>query len=340
MSRHPGHLLAATIAAGALFSGRWSPETPGPPATRSPVEITEWDVPWPSSVPRDPFADGRGLVWFVGQAGNYVAYLDPVAGTFHRHEIDPGTHPHNLLVDERGVVWYTGNANGTIDRLDPATGVITRYPLAADLRDPHTLAPDGRGNLWFTVQNGNAVGRLEVATGAIRITRLPTPGSRPYGIAVDSRGRPWFDEFGGNRIGTIDPAGLTLREYSLPDRGSRPRRIAITSDDRIWVDDYARGTLIRFDPANQGFQEWSCPSGSGSLPYAMTRDDRDHLWVVETGIQPNQLVGFDPALGRFFSRTPIAKSGGLTVRHMTFDARSRSLWFGTDANTIGRATLP
>jgi virginiamycin B lyase len=30
---------------------------------------------------------------------------------------------------------------------------------------------------------------------------------------------------------------------------------------------------------------------------------------------------------------------GTTVRHMYHDAKAGELWFGTDANTIGRATL-
>jgi virginiamycin B lyase len=38
--------------------------------------------------------------------------------------------------------------------------------------------------------------------------------------------------------------------------------------------------------------------------------------------------------------TPVTQSGGLTIRHMIYDAPSKSLWFGTDANTIGRARIP
>jgi virginiamycin B lyase len=77
-----------------------------------------------------------------------------------------------------------------------------------------------------------------------------------------------------------------------------------------------------------------------SLPYAMASDDKDRIWLVETGVQPNRLVGFDPATSSWFSITPISKSGALTVRHMIFHSPTRALWFGTDANTIGRASVP
>ena len=42
----------------------------------------------------------------------------------------------------------------------------------------------------------------------------------------------------------------------------------------------------------------------------------------------------------FFSITPIAKSGAGSVRHMVFHKPTRTIWFGTDANTIGRAMVP
>ena len=83
----------------------------------------------------------------------------------------------------------------------------------------------------------------------------------------------------------------------------------------------------------------SAPTGVASLPYAMAADQADRLWFVETGIQPNRLVGFDPKAGSFFGETPIPSGAG-TVRHMVYHEPTRSLWFGTDAGTIGRALIP
>jgi virginiamycin B lyase len=71
----------------------------------------------------------------------------------------------------------------------------------------------------------------------------------------------------------------------------------------------------------------------------MTVDDRDRVWFVETGLKPNRLVGFDSKTLKVVSITPIEESGGLTVRHMYYHAPTKSIWFGTDANTIGRARV-
>ena len=86
-------------------------------------------------------------------------------------------------------------------------------------------------------------------------------------------------------------------------------------------------------------REVATPGGAGSRPYAMTVDDRDRLWFVETGSEPNRFVGYDPASGRYIANTAVPSGGG-TVRHMVFHAPTRTVWFGTDANTIGRAELP
>jgi virginiamycin B lyase len=301
------------------------------------VPIKEWPVPYADSRPRDPYADGKDRVWFVGQTGNYVAYLEPGSGNFKRYELEDGALPHNLIVDKKGMVWYAGNGNGHIGRLDPSTGKITKYPTT-DARDPHTLIFDKKGDIWFTAQQSNYVGRLRTATGKVDLIEVPSPNARPYGIEVDSKGRPWFNEFGNDKIATIDPATLKITEYSVPNDRSRTRRIAVTSDDRIWYVDYTRGYLGRFDPASKQFKEWALPGGTSALPYAMASDDKGRLWMVETGSQPNRLVGFDPKTEKFFGTTPIPSGGG-TVRHMMYDKSSGQIWFGTDNNTVGRAAV-
>jgi virginiamycin B lyase len=329
-------LIIAAITAPVLFLAS-SLVAPTPAAAQVPIK--EWPVPYADSRPRDPYVDGKDRVWFVGQKGNYLAYLEPQSGTFKRYELEDGALPHNLIVDQKGAVWYAGNGNGHIGKLDPATGKITKYPMPnQDARDPHTLIFDKKGDIWFTAQQSNYVGRLRTATGRVDLIQVPTSNARPYGIEVDSKGRPWFNEFGNEKIAMIDPATLKITEHPLPNDRSRTRRIAVTSDDRIWYVDYTRGYLGRLDPTTKQFKEWPLPGGASSLPYAMTRDSRDRLWMVETGSQPNRLVGFDPKTEKFFGITPIPSGGG-TVRHMMYDKRSGQIWFGTDNNTIGRAQV-
>src|SRR5678816_422790 len=82
------------------------PQWSRPAPALAQVPIKEWPVPYSSSRPRDPYIDSQHRVWFVGQVGNYIAYLDPASGKFRRYEIDEGTLPHNLIVDRNGMAWY------------------------------------------------------------------------------------------------------------------------------------------------------------------------------------------------------------------------------------------
>ena len=220
------------------------------------LDPKEWAVPYGARTrPRDPYADPQGRVWFVGQAGNYVARLDSRTGEFRRFEIEAGTHPHNLVVHD-GAVWLTGNRNGRLVRLDPATGALKTFMIPdSTVRDPHTMIFDPkRGVAWFSAQQAGAVGRFDPKTGAFRLWKTGA-GTRPYGVVLDAKGQPWFDLFGTNKLATVDLATMQLKEYRLPSDSARPRRIAITSDGALWWGDYARGYLGRLDPktgATQG----------------------------------------------------------------------------------------
>ena len=333
-------VLPFVVAAPALLSAQ-APQ-PGASSSARQFDPKEWEVPFANSRPRDPYADAQGRVWFVGQTGNYIAYLDQKSGEFKRYEIDPGTNPHNLVV-EKGMVWFTGNRNNRLVRLDPKTGKLTTYMIPDPaVRDPHTMVFDSKsGVAWFTAQQAGAVGRFDPSTGQFRLWKTGAQ-TRPYGIVVDSKGRPWFDLFGTNKIATIDPKTLQLTEYTIPDAGARPRRIAVTSDDQVYWGDYARGVVGHLDPRSGKMEEWPLPAGRASLPYAMTSDDRDVVWLAQNG-RPNvpaTLVAFDPRAKKFVAEVPVGRPGPNTIRHMTFDRATRQIWFGTDQGAIGRITVP
>ena len=162
---------------------------------------------------------------------------------------------------------------------------IHREPLSVRARMSDVLA---------SVQGGNFVGHFVRKTGEAHLLKVPTANSRPYGIALDSKGRVWFNEFNSDKLGSVDPATMQFSEFKLPRAEARGRRIGITSDDRIWYVDYAKGFLGRFDPKTKEFKEHAMPSGAASRPYGMSVDDRDRIWIVESGVQPNKFVGFDP----------------------------------------------
>jgi virginiamycin B lyase len=270
----PALLLAATATA------------EDPPARDAPV-VQEWKVDY-GGRPRDPYVGPDGKVWFVGQAGNYIAYFDPANESFRRYEIEDDTNPHTLIVDRDGFVWYAGNRNARIGKLDPKTGEV----------------------------------------------RLVTPHdspSRPYGIVMDARGNPWVALLNTNQVVRIDPETFALTHYRQATPESRSRRLEITADGAVWYGDEPRGYLGRIDPASGAVEEYALPGGAGSRPYALTRDGDGRLWVSQSG-PDKMLAAFDPTRRRFVAVHEVSA----TIRHMMFDPKTGAMWFGTDANQIGR----
>ena len=135
---------------------------------------------------------------------------------------------------------------------------------------------------------------------------------------------------------------MELESFALPNDTTRPRRIAITSDDQIYYGDYTRGYLGHFDPKTRKTEEWQLPLKGAAMPYGMTTDDKDNIWVAQNGQSgvPATLIAFDPRSKKFVAEIPVGKPGPNTIRHMTFDKATRQIWFGTDQGAIGKIAVP
>lgn len=304
------------------------------------VLIEEWTIPYEDTRPRDPFTADGSRVWFVGQRGDYLGWLEPESGEIGRLDLPAGTGPHHQIVDAEGHIWIAGNRDAYIGRYDPASGQFTRVEMPDGVpRDPHTLIMDQGGQyLWFTAQGANRIGRLNVSTFELDIVDVATEGARPYGIDIDANGTVWVVLPGTNKIAAVNPQTLQLVEITLPRDGARPRRIGVTDNGYVWYVDYAEGYVGAFDPSTNGVQEWRAPNAENSRPYAMAVDADNRIWFVETGPEVNNFVGFDPETESFFSQTPVPSGGG-TIRHMQFYEPAGEIWFGADTNTIGRAVV-
>lgn len=287
------------------------------------VSFREWAVQTPGAFPHDPLATPDGAIWYTGQHSSLLGRIDSKTGAIKEYPTAiPDSGPHGLTADSEGNIWFTANYAGYVGKLDPKSGSITAFKMPdAQARDPHTPVFDQRGMLWFTVQAGNMIGRIDPRTAQVKLTRVPTPHALPYGIVVNSRGVPFFAEFGTNKIGSVDPNTLAIHEYVLSASGARPRRIAVTRDDAIWYTDYARGFLGRLDPNTGTNREWKSPAGADARPYGITALNGSSLWYSESGVTPNTLVRFDPAVEKF-QAWPIPAGGGV-VRNMmpTTDGR-------------------
>lgn len=300
------------------------------------AEFTTWQVPWEKTRPRDPAVDSEGQVWFVGQGGDYVGRLDPASGKFARFDLPDGAGPHNVIVGKDGALWIAGNQDGWIGRMNAANGELETFSTEAKgVDDPHTLIQAADGRIWFTAQQSNRVGVFNPSDESLRVWKVPTKNARPYGIVMDRNDQPWIVLLGTNRLATVK--NDELHEIALPRDEARPRRLDIIDGD-IWYVDYVEGFVGRYDPAKREFKEWRSPSGEDAAPYGAIAAG-DTFYYVETGPQPNRMIGIDSASGEVTYNEEIPESGG-AVRHMFYDKAHDAVWFGTDSNYIVRFEPP
>jgi virginiamycin B lyase len=330
--------FAAAALAAAVALPACLPE-PAAADEMNPITIDEWQVPY-GGRGRDPYVASSDEIWFVGQAGHYLARFTPSTEEFFKFDLPDGTGPHTTIVQSNGLVWYTGNRVANVGIYDPKADELTIIDMPdSAARDPHSMVFDeGESHIWFTVQGGNMVGRLTLADHEVDLIAVPSPRARPYGIKMAPDGTPWIVLLGTNKLVKVDPATLALTEIELPNADARPRRLEITEDGRIWYADQGRGALGLYDPAGGRFDEFALPGGSQSQPYGTSLDEQGRVWVVETGVQPNRFVGFDTEREEIFSVTEIPSGGG-AVRHMDYDEAAGTVWFGTDAGTLARAQV-
>lgn len=299
------------------------------------LEIEEWEVPYEGPRARDPWVAGEDEIWFAGQQTHYIGILTPSSGEFERVELDDGVGPHTVVVGD-DYAWYAGNRAAHIGRIDRESHEIKKIELPGDgYRDVHTFDFTSDGNLWFSVQGGNQIGLFDTDSEEFTVYDVETEGARPYGVIVHED-QPWIALFGTHKLATVEDD--ELKEIELPREAARPRRLAVTDDGMVYYGDYAEGYIGRYNPENGEIDEWRAPGEMDSKPYAVTSDDAGRIWFVETGVEPNRFVAFDPET-ETFSQPFEVPSGGGTVRHMVFDEENNAIWFGTDMNTIGRATI-
>ncbi len=307
--------------------------------TQANIDIQEWLVPWPNTRPRDPAVDSTGNVWFCGQGGNYIAVFNPNSKKFKRFKLSENTHPHNLIIDSNDNVWYAGNRNSHIGKLNPKTGDIKKFIMPGDTAiDPHTLVFNSQQNIWFTAQWGNKVGFLNRKTKHITLVDMPFASSRPYGIKVDHQDVPWVVLFGSNKLLSINPENFRTSIVELRDAAERPRRLEISETNDVYYLDHKLGYLGRHDPKTQNLERWRLPEGHKAKLYGSAIDSKNRIWLALTGTKPNKIKVFDSKIEQFIGSVDVPSGAG-SIRYMYYHRQSDEVWFGTDANTIGRVRI-
>ena len=222
----------------------------------------------------------------------------------------------------------------------PPTGKLTNYMMPdPSVRDPHTMIFDGNGDAWFTAQGAGAVGKLTTATGKIRLWKMESrlaPVRDRRRLEESSVVRPVRheqDRHDRSRVGEF-------KAYTLPN-DSRASASHRRHEGRRDLVRRLHARLPR--PARSEERTDRGVRAAGRSGLAAVRRDigrpRPHLARRDGHRSPTASSRSIRRQRKFTETIVITADQANTIRHMTFDKSSRQIWFGGDANMIGRVAV-
>lgn len=167
--------------------------------------------------------DGRGVLWFTGQAGIY-GRLDPASRRVEVFDAPRGRGPYGITATPEGEIYFASLAGSYVARIDTRTGraAVLRPPTSA--QGSRRVWSDSRGRIWVSEWNAGRLGRYDPAGDAWREWRLAA-GGRPYAVFVDDADVVWLSDFGANALLRFDPSRETFRAFPWPSAGASVRQL-------------------------------------------------------------------------------------------------------------------
>jgi virginiamycin B lyase len=185
------------------------------------MAVQVYPLPGPQAALNTLTFDGRGILWFTGQAG-YIGRLDPAVGVVQQFDAPRGRGPYGIATAPDGTVYYASLAGSYLGRIDGDDGRVTVLDPPTAGAGVRRVWPDSRGRLWVSEYNVGQVGRYDPATGQWAEWRLPGDNARAYAIYVDEKDMVWLSDTGADTVVRFDPNTETFTTVAI----SRPSNVA------------------------------------------------------------------------------------------------------------------
>ena len=168
--------------------------------------------------------DGRGRLWFTGQAGIY-GRLDPRSERMRVFDAPRGPGPYGMATTPGGEVWYASLAGSHIARIATGSGRARVFEPPTEGQGARRVWPDSRGRLWVSEWNAGKVAVYDPRRRRWREWRLPGENPQAYAVYVDERDLVWITDFGSNALVRFDPVGERFESFRLPSPGASVRQL-------------------------------------------------------------------------------------------------------------------
>jgi len=151
-----------------------------------------------------PAFDGKGRIWFTGQAGIY-GRLDPGTGAMEVWDAPKGRGPYGIDATPDGEIYYVSLAGSFLGKPDPETGETTVIEPTTKGAGTRRVWADSKGRLWVSEWNAGNLSVYDPAAKEWRVFRLPGDAPHAYAVFVDDKDKVWVSDFAANAILRFDP---------------------------------------------------------------------------------------------------------------------------------------
>jgi len=259
--------------------------------------ILKYHLPDATSEPLFPtYDDARKVIWIGDSKINSSRIWEFKINTkeFVEHKIAVRSVTSSAL-DEKGDLWYVDPVSKLLGHYNPEnkTNDIVPIPVNSTLTN---MVIDSRGNVWISATSANLFMKYDTHTMTFSKIMTPTPHASPVGLAIDGSGKIWAAEAIG-KIASIDPLTGKITEYA-PSNGILRIPVAVQPNrfgDIVYVSQHGEDAIFSFDINTQTFTRYLIGNDTRALPFGMTFDNDENLWIAEHTI--DKIAVFDPKTG-------------------------------------------
>lgn len=185
--------------------------------------------------------DGRGILWFTGQAGVY-GRLDPETGEMEVFDAPGGRGPYGIATTPGGAVFYASLASSHIAAIGDDGSAVVVEPPTPD-QGARRVWSDSTGAIWVSEWNSGNLSRFRPDSGEWSTWTLPGDDPAAYAVYVDEADTVWVSDFGSNSLVRFDPELEVFHSYPLPGRPGNVRQI-LGRPGEVWGAESASDHLV------------------------------------------------------------------------------------------------
>jgi virginiamycin B lyase len=197
-------------------------------------EVKAWPLPKDRANANlnTPAFDGKGRIWFTGQAGIY-GRLDPKTGAMEVWDAPKGRGPYGIDATPAGEIYYVSLAGSFLGKPDLSTGktevIEPKTPQAGTRR----VWSDSKGRLWVAEWNAGSVSVYDPGAKDWKVYKLPGEQPHAYAVYVDDRDKVWLTDFTANAIVGFDPVTESFTSFPS-DKDNAAVRQLLGRPGEVW----------------------------------------------------------------------------------------------------------